>query len=397
MKRLYRLIILITTATSLLSCAGRSSDKVQEEQDEEHHEGMVGNLVSLTAAQIQTADIRTDTIEMKNLTNSISVNGVLAVPNQNKALVTSMSPGILTGLAVQPGDPVKKGQVIGTIANAGLAEMQQQYSSVQAQATYAGKEVQRLKELVAQNAAPLKMLQKAEAEHQALRAQATGLEQQLTAMGASASGKISSQLAIKAPINGTISEVHGQIGSRIDADMPIAGIINNSELHLDLFVYEKDLPLVKKDQRIHFSLTHNPGKEYDAQIYSIGTAFANETRAVPVHAHVINEKTGLIEGMAVTARISLDTSTHPAVPDAAVISLDGGDFIFVETSKKDDHEAASDAEHITTYERIQVIKGVSDVGYSEIRPLTPIPGGSHVVTKGAFFLMAKMVNTGHEH
>jgi len=397
MKRLYRLIILITTTSSLLSCTGKSSDKAQEAPEEEHTESMAGNLVSLTAAQIQTADIKTDTIEMKNLTNSISVNGVLAVPNQNKALVTSMSPGLLTGLAVQPGDPVRKGQIIGTIANTGMAELQQQYSSAKAQAAYEAKEVYRLKELVAQNAAPLKMLQKAEAEYQALNVQVTSIEQQLTAMGAPASGKISSQLAIKAPIDGTISEIHGQIGSRIDANMPIAGIINNSELHLDLFVYEKDLPLVKKDQRIHFSLTHNPGKEYDAQIYSIGTAFANETRAVPVHAHVINEKTGLIEGMAVTARISLDTSTHPAVPDAAVISLDGGDFIFVETNKKDEHDAADSKEHITTYERIQVIKGVSDVGYSEIRPLTPIPDGAHVVTKGAFFLMAKMVNTGHEH
>jgi hypothetical protein len=44
-------------------------------------------------------------------------------------------------------------------------------------------------------------------------------------------------------------------------------VVDNSQLHLDLSVYEKDLPVLKNNQLIHFTLTNNPGKEYDAQYF----------------------------------------------------------------------------------------------------------------------------------
>jgi multidrug resistance efflux pump len=68
----------------------------------------------------------------------------------------------------------------------------------------------------------------------------------------------------------------------VDASTPIAQIVNNSQLHLDLFVFEKDLPKVKAGQRIHFTLTKSAGKEYDAQIYSIETAFASQSKTYDV-------------------------------------------------------------------------------------------------------------------
>ncbi len=246
------------------------------------------------------------------------------------------------------------------------------------------------------NAAPLKNLQKIESEINSLKAQQAALQNHLAALGVSHSQNISSILTITAPISGTISEVSAQIGSSVDASKPIAQIINNSELHLDLFVYEKDLPKVAPGQTIHFTLTNNPGNEYDATIYSIGTAFANESKAIPIHAHVINNKTGLIEGMSVTARISLGESVYPAVPDDAIVTNDGKDYIFILINKTTENatERAKGSEpgNETIFKRMQVIKGASDVGYTEIKSLNELPKGTKVVVKGAFFLMAKMTN-----
>ncbi len=373
---------------ALLTACGNKTEK-KEEPAAGREQPAESNIVSLTPQQIQTANIILGSIEMKNLVNSISVNGTLAVPNQNKALVTSLAGGVLRTLNVQPGNPVHKGQVIGTIANTELSGLQQQVVSINAQLKYAEQEQQRLKELVAGNAAPLKNLQKVEAEISGLNAQRTALQRQLSALGMSSKGDISSMLAITAPISGTISEVTAQIGSNIDNNAPIAQIINNSELHLDLFVYEKDLPKVAAGQTIHFTLTNNPGKEYDATIYSIGTAFANESKAIPIHARVINDKTGLIEGMSVTARISLGHNVYPAVPDAAIVSEGGKEYVFMLKPGKSDSSK-------TTYQRIQVIKGASDVGYTQINPVSELPQDSKIVVKGAFFLIAKMTNSGEE-
>jgi membrane fusion protein, heavy metal efflux system len=396
-----------------ISACGNKTETTEATETEEHHED--ASTVTLTDVQIKTAELALGKIEMKNLSTALSVNGTLEVPSQNKAWVTALVNGILRSIKVQPGDYVKKGQVIGTVANTELAGIQQQLVAINAQIRYAEQELSRQRTLVEGNAAPYKNVQKTEAELSGLRAQRSALQKQLAAIGAPSSG-ISSELNITAPISGTISEISAQIGSQVDANAPIAEIINNSELHLDLFVYERDLPNVKKGQNIHFTLTNNPGKEYDAEIYSVGTAFANETRAVPVHAHVINDKTGLIEGMSVTAKISLGAAVYPSVPDEAIISNGGNDYIFIlsekkadargeaeelhepETAHQDDHVEHSEAA-TKTFERVQVIRGASDVGYTEIKPVVTIAQEAKIVVKGAFFLMAKMTNAGeaHEH
>jgi cobalt-zinc-cadmium efflux system membrane fusion protein len=398
---LYKTIGFVSCLLLSTACQNTTETHKEHDETEEHHEE--SNIVSLSDEQIKTAGVVLGKIEMKNLTSSISVNGTLAVPNQNKALVTSLIGGVLQTLKVQPGNTVHKGQVIGTIANTEISGIQQHRLSIIAQLKYAELEQKRQSELVAGNAAPMKNLQKVESELSSLKSQLNALQQQLSALGVSLSGDISSTITITAPISGTISVVTAQIGSNINSSTPIAEIINNSELHLDLFVYEKDLPKVKAGQTIHFTLTNNPGIEYDAAIYSIGTAFVNESKAIPVHAKVINDKTGLIEGMGVTARISLGENVYPAVPEKAIINNGGKDYIFIITNETNTeehhHEEEGEAEHVhnTSFQRVQVIKGASDVGYTEITPITQLPDGVQIVVDGAFFLMAKMTNAGEAH
>ncbi|WP_118976918.1 efflux RND transporter periplasmic adaptor subunit [Taibaiella koreensis] len=402
----FPIILLIASLTFLCSCGSRqaapAAKETTTEAGETHGES---NIVSVSAEQIRTAGIVSATLEHKNLGSSIKVTGRLEVPAQNKAAVTSLYSGILKTLLVLPGSEVRKGQAIATITNTELAGLQQNLISVNAQLQLAELEYTRQKELVAGNAAPLKNLQRAQAERNSLKAQQAALKKQLATLGIGTaslnSGAISSTLTLTAPISGTISTVNAEIGSKVDAATPVATIVNNSQLHLDLYVYEKDLPLVQKGQTIHFTLTNAPGKEHDARIFSIGTAFADQSKAVPVHAEVSGDKTGLIEGMNVTAVISIGNTTAPAVPTEAIVSNAGKDYIFIRTDKEEHGHAekTADGDHEETrFERIQVVRGVSDLGYTEIQPVADLPHDAQVVVKGAFFVMARMTNTGeHEH
>ena len=377
--------VLILAAANLTAC-NRSQPAEAEAEAPEKAESP--NSVSLTATQIKTAGIQFGNVEMKNLATAIKANGLLSVPNQNKALVTSVTSGIIRTLHVQPGNYVTKGQVIATILNPDIAQLQQQLQATNAQLRLAEQEYQRQKELVAGNAAPLKNLQKAEAELSALKSAGKSQRLQLSAMGLKSAGTtIVTSIPVLAPISGTISEVSAQIGSNVDAATPIAQIVNNSQLHLDLFVFEKDLSKIKAGQLIHFTLTNSAGKEYDAKIYSIGTAFASQSKTIPVHAVVMGDKTGLIEGMNVTAIISIGSSVLPAVPSEAIVSSGGQDYIF-QVSQQDNKE--------TSFERIAVAKGVSDIGFTEITPVRELKKDARIVIKKTFFVLAKMVNTGED-
>jgi cobalt-zinc-cadmium efflux system membrane fusion protein len=411
-------LIIILAFVFMTSCGEKKTIESEETHTEEAgHEEAETNVVSLTEEQLKTGGISLGPIEMKNLRTSIRANGTLTVPNQNKALITSLSSGVLSSLTIQPGSYVRKGQTVATIINPDAAGIQQELQTVIAQINLATLELQRQRTLVEGNAAPLKNVQRVQSELVTLRSTRNSLQKQLSALGISsasvAKGNISTTISIKAPISGTISNVTAQIGSPIDQSTPVAEIVNNSQLHLDLFVYEKDLPKLSKDQTIHFTLTNNPGVEYDAKIYSIGTAFVNESKTIPIHSVVLGNNAGLIEGMNITALISIGQKTTMAVPTDAIVSEQGKDYIFVRTGapKEAPHEEEGHEEgekevkeekhkddHNVYFERMLVVKGVSDVGYTEITVMKNIPPNAQVITKGAFFVLAKMSGGGgHGH
>ena len=385
-------IFIILSAVFLLgACKNSKTEEKVTEQKSEEIKKVETETIEITEAQMKAVGITTDTIQLKDLTSTVKVNGMLAVPNQNKALVTSVTNGVVKSLFIQPGNFVNRGQVIATIINPDIAPIQQQLQITNAQITMAQIEQNRQKELIAGNAAPLKNLQRVNTELATLRATKNGLQQQLRTMGLSSTGgSINTTLSVRAPISGTISEVKAQIGSNVDASTPIAQIVNNSQLHLDIFVYEQDLPKIKTKQTIHFSLTNNPGKEYDAEIYSIGAAFTNETKTVPVHAIVKGDKTGLIDGMNITAIISTGTALVTAVPTEAIVTNAGQDYIFIQSAEN------GEKVNSLTFKKVAVTKGAADIGYTEIIPVNPLPTGAKIVTKGAFFVLAKMTNKGEE-
>lgn len=416
MKKFLITIIILAGIVSFSSCGGKDKTEevaATEEGQKDEHEEENSNVAVLTDEQIKSIGIELGTIEEKQLTASIKVNGVLKVPNQNKASVNSLYSGVIKSLLVQPGNFVRKGQTIATVANPEFIQVQSELLNVNSKMILAELEVKRQKELNAGNAGALKNLQAAESELRTLRTLKSTLTQQIQLMGINparlSGGKLVSVLAITSPISGVVSNVMVKMGGYVDVTTAVAEIVDNSQLHLDLFVYEKDLPKLKNNQTIHFTITNNPGKEYDAQIFSLGSSFEGESKAVTVHAMVKGEKAGLIEGMNVTAVVSLEKATVPAVPNDAIVTVEGKDYIFMMMEAEPEKAIADSAKHDAAekhdeheggikFERIPVAKGGTDIGYTEITLLKEIPKGAKIVTKGAFFVSAKMTNTeGHDH
>ncbi len=416
MKKLVAAIIL--PAVIFFSSCGSNESKettttTTATPAEEEHENENPNIAVLTEEQMKSIGIELGTIENKQLTAALKTNGVLKVPNQNKATVNSIYSGVIKSLLVQPGNFVRRGQTIATVANPEFIQVQSQYLNVNSKIVLSELEVKRQQELNAGNAGALKNLQSAESELRSLRNARSTLAQQIQLMGINparlSNGKLISVLPVASPISGVVSNVLVKMGGYVDVTTVVAEIVDNSQLHLDLFVYEKDLPKLKNNQTIHFTVTNNPGKEYDAQIYSLGSSFEGDSKAVSVHAKVKGDKTGLIDGMNVTAVISLANATVPAVPSDAIVTVDGKDYIFIlideeplkpatDTAKHDAAEKHDEHEEGIQFERIPVAKGGSDIGFTEITLLKEIKKDAKIVTKGAFFVSAKMTNTeGHEH
>ena len=396
---------------------GQSAETNKVDKEEAHEEEMP-TIATLTEEQIKTVGIQLGTVEQKELTATIRANGLLKVPNNNKANATSLYGGVIKTLNVQIGDYVKKGQVIATIANPQFIQLQEEYLSTASRITFAEQELSRQKELFEGNAGAKKNLQSATAELNSLRTRRASLQQQIQLMGINpgsvSNGNLKSALVVTSPLNGTVSNVFAKIGSYVDVSSPVIEIVYNSSLHLDLNVFEKDLPMLKVGQTIHFRITNNAVEDYNAKIFAIGSSFENESKTIAAHAVVQGNKTGLIDGMNVTAIVSLNNVTTSAVPNDAIVNADGKYYIFVQTNKKAEehheegeeegsHKEGEEKEHkedksSKNFEKVEVLKGVSDMGYTAVAFVNEIPADAKIVIKGAFFVNAKLSNTGgHGH
>ena len=396
-----------------------SSNKENEETDQKaaSHEEESGSMVSLNQEQIETVGIQWAPIERKELTATIRANGMLRVPNNNKANATSLYGGVIKTLNVQIGDHVKKGQVIASITNPQFIQLQEEYLTVDTRITLAEQEAQRQKALNQGNAGSRKNLENATTELNTLRIRKASLQKQLTLMGINpnslSNGNLKSVLLVTSPLSGTVSNVFAKIGSYVDVSSPVIEVVDNRSLHLDLQVFEKDLPQVKVGQTIHFTLTNNATTEYDATVFSIGSSFENDSKTIAVHCKVNGNKHGLIDGMNITGIVSLNNVMTPAVPNDAIVAADGKYYVFLQASKATEKHAQGEEGHVPdekeekpkekrkdhlNFERVEVLKGVSDMGYTAVTFLDEIPKNAMVVVKGAFFVNAKLSNAGgHEH
>lgn len=385
-------------------------------ETETHHEESE-NIVSLTEEQMKSMDIQLGKVEQKELTAIIKANGNLNVPNNSKGNATSLYGGVIKTLRVQIGSYVKKGQVIATIENPQFIQLQEDYLTTLERITFAQQEERRQRELYAGNAGALKNLQNATTELRTLNTRKASLRQQIQLMGINvnsvSNGKLRSQLVVISPLSGVVSNVFAKIGSYVDVSSPVAEIVDNSSLHLDLQVFEKDLPKLKVGQIIHFTLTNNPSTEYDARVFSVGSSFENDSKTIAIHCKVTGNKEGLIDGMNITGIVSLNDITSPAVPNGAIVNADGKNYIFVVTDKKPEEHAEEESENhdvakeeksstaekpTINFEKIEIVKGVSAMGYTGLTFIQEIPEDAQIVTKGAFFINAKLTGGGgHEH
>ncbi|WP_233602817.1 efflux RND transporter periplasmic adaptor subunit [Pedobacter sp. KBW06] len=392
------LMIAISMSISLSSCTGnkeKSAEKTaaaKEEghSEEEHGEEGHSDEIELTEQQMKAVDIQIGKIEEKNLTAVVKASGQLAVPPQNEAKVNLLSGGIIRRISVLEGQKVKKGQVLAIIENQDMIRLQQDYLSSKNGFSFVDAEYKRQQQLKAADAGTGKSFQLAEANYRAEQSKIKALERQLQQLGISpsrvSSGKISSEIPVLAPIAGTIGTIAVTTGAFIQPGTSLMDIVDNSKIHADLLVYEKDLFKVHIGQKVSFRLTNQENQQIEGVLNGINKSFEDDTKGVIVHAVITRPLSNLIPGMYVTGLISVGTALSPAVPIDAVVKAEGKEYIFIVEEEKAE---AKEAGHGTHFKKVEVVTGVSELGYINITPLEKLPANTRLVTKGAFYLQSK--------
>jgi cobalt-zinc-cadmium efflux system membrane fusion protein len=397
-KNTVSFLLLASCFLFLTSCNNKKAEEAHEEEKPE-------NEVALTAVQFKTIGIEFGTIENRNLNTVIKANGYTTVPPQNSAKVATLIGGTVKDIFVLEGTFVNKGKVLATLQNLEVVEMQEDYNSAVANIEYLQLEYNRQKTLSDENVNPRKTFQEVKAKLAVERARAQAAKTKLQALNVSTNGK-SSLIPIISPISGYVGKISIAKGAFAETGISLFEVVDNSQMHLDLNVYEKDLGAISVGQEVDFVLTNQSNKAIKGKIFGINKSFSNESKTVAVHAKInLNDAKDLISGMYVSANININNNTVPALPKDAIVRNGEKYFVYVqeehhEESKGNKQKAIGkeEAHNEIHFKAIEVVPGTTDLGYTEVKFVEDIPADAKIVIKGAFYLLSAMKGGGaHEH
>ncbi|OIV41100.1 efflux RND transporter periplasmic adaptor subunit [Flavobacterium johnsoniae] len=381
-------LMLIAYSLVLTSCNEKKAEETHEEEKSQTE-------VALTESQYKTVGIETGFVEDRNLNKIIKANGYTTVPPQNSAEVSTLIGGTVKDIHVLEGTYVNKGKVLATIQNLEVIEMQEDYHSAAANVEFLQLEYNRQKTLSDENVNPRKTFQEVKAKLAAERARAQAAKNKLEALHVSTKGS-TSLVPIVAPISGYVGKINIAKGAFAQTGVSLFEVVDNSQMHLDLNVYEKDLGSISIGQVIDFVLTNQSNKSIKGKIFGINKSFSNESKTVAVHAKIDPaDAKDLIPGMYVSANINITNATVPALPKDAVVRNADKYFVFVQ---EEEHTNEKTKEKEIHFKAVEVIPGTTDLGFTEVKFVDKIDAGEKIVTKGAFYLLSAMKGGGeHEH
>ncbi|OEY73863.1 efflux RND transporter periplasmic adaptor subunit [Salegentibacter salarius] len=374
--------IFILLAVLFMSSCGDSEKDNSEEATTNSSDGGI----QLTFTQFEGSDMELGKIEESSFPVSVETTGMIDVPPENKAMVSSFADGYVRETPLLIGDEVKKGQFLLSLENPDYVQMQQEYLDAMEQMKYLKSEYQRQKTLLEEKITSERNFLKAESEYKRNLAKYQALRKKLQMLNLNPetveNGNISSIIRIYAPITGSITEMKINNGMYVSAADELMQIIDRDHMHIELNVFEKDVMKIKKGQDIRFIIPEAQSDTIEGKVHLVGTSINEQKRTVKVHGHFNDEqkKNSFATGMFVEAQIITDIRKANALPAESIVSLDNTSYVLVLDTK-------TDSNYI--FKRREILPGDTFNGFTIIQNSSDFKQDTQFLTKGAFNLITE--------
>ena len=340
------------------------------------------NSVVLSPEQISAIKLKSGHIEERNLKHVIRANGYLDVPPQNQAVISPMITGYVKKINFLVGDNVKKGQVMAELESMEFIDLQQQFIELNARMEFLKEDYNRQKLLRDQDAVSKKKFLMAEVDYKTAVSTLDGLKAKLNLLGVDFEklnqGNIEPRILMRAPISGSVKGMNTLIGRHVDPSEEIFEIVNPEHLHLELSVYEQDVPKVKKGQKVWFKVPNQADSVFEGEVFLVGKNLTENKRSINVHVHIHGDESQFTVGMYANASIVLEDHPSPALPVTAVVVDGSNKYVF---------KKSEDAKGKIVFEKVPVFTGIESDGLIELTSMKGLSLSDDIVVDGAFYLL----------
>jgi cobalt-zinc-cadmium efflux system membrane fusion protein len=368
-----KLLIIILSSLTVFSCSKNT------EKNSDTLVDSTKNGIYIENTRAKNLPIEFGTVEMREMKNSIILNGTVDVPPDQTFSVNYPLQGVVSSIshAVLPGRLLKKGEVLAQIQSMELLQIQQDYLSEKIKGEFLAQELERQKNLLANDATAKRKYQEIENQFRLNQLNTKALSEKLKVVGISTSqlhqGNISAYYALRSPSTAYVKEVKVSNGKNFAAGEMLFELVSTQHVHAELKVFGNDMNLVNIGQKVEF--TDPKGQTQTGKVYLIDRTVDPENKSLNLHIHLDNgsfEQT-LKPGQYISGRLTTSNSIVASVKESALLTSSEGTFIFTKNNEKNG----------VRFDKIAVKTGRSANGYVEI--ISPNIEGE-IVTKGVSFV-----------
>lgn len=350
-----------------------------EHRDEPEHETFP-KRVKLSQKVIAEAKIKSAVVGKEVLAITLALPGEVSVDPDRNARVASPVAGRISQVRFKEGSMVKKGDLLVSVRIPDLAKLRAAHAAAASKAATARTNATRLQELAEKGLASNQETLNAKTEADSFEAETRALNEQLGMLGMASTGG-GSELALRAPIAGTVIARAAVVGQPVTTEEIIANIADLSEVWFLGRVFEKDLDNVHTKAKAEVQLNAFPKLRFEGSVEYVGQQIDPVARTVTARIRLSNPDGLLRIGLFGTAHIATGTEqSEPVlvVPRTAVTEISGKSVVFVQQTDGD-------------FELHEVVLGQSNLG--KVQVLSGLREGERVVVEGAFTIKSAVLRS----
>lgn len=330
--------------------------------------------VQLTAPQIENLGIVQGKLTQISEIPVLYAPANVLIPPNNEYVVSASQAGIINQLNAALGDEVKKGDILAQIDSPNLLSLQSNYLKATSALQLANSAYQRDKTLSQEGIIASRRVQETQSQFNAANLEVQEAKRLLEIAGGSTNGQLSSHLAIRSPISGSVIERMVVAGTRVDNLTPLYRVANLQTLWLEIAIPQERISEIKIGDQVDIENT-----EFNAEISLIGQSVNIENQTILARAVIKNAPKQIRAGQKLNVQIN-QASKQKAfkVPNTAIAQNDGKAFMFVRTAKGFD------------------VKPVVQIGKKDDETIISgdFLGDETIATKGAAVLKANWLGLG---
>lgn len=349
--------------------------------------------ITLAPEMIQRAGIKVEPVGEQLATEVATgtvTTGIVQANAYRATPVMSLVGGIVRRVNGELGQSVQRGQTVAVVFSDELANAQSGYLKALAELDEHHQHHRRTIKLVEIGAASREELEQATNKLKNAESEVASLRQRLLLLGLSpqringlrSSSQINSEVALPAPVSGSVIARTANPGEVIQAGKEILRIADLSSVWVMGQVYEKDLGRIRVGSAASITTDAYPGRVFRGQISYVDPTLDTATRTAQVRIELANPGQALKIGMFVNvafATLGGSESTVPVVPVSAVQNLNNQQVVFVGTNEPSVFAMRPVRLGPESHGRYPVLEGLSV--------------GERIVTEGSFMLRAEWLKT----